>query len=160
HRSNAFQCAPMDTPRKSPVIQRGGQPAVKTPAGAGPVFSVPAWLPSGNACTLAAGSRTDPVEGERHEPEPSAHVIAACRGGNLSLLGQPPLWAFFRPFIGEPVLLSPAFRRRAPERAWPVTPREPATAPIRVKAATIARRLASSGVPSAKPPARASTSFK
>src|SRR5262249_45870485 len=103
HRSNAFRSAPMDTPRKSPVIQRGGHPAVKTPAGAGPVFSVLAWLPSGNACALAAGSRTDPVEGERHEPEPSAHVIAACRGGNLSLLGQTPLLAFFRPVICEPV---------------------------------------------------------
>jgi len=48
----------------------------------------------------------------------------------------------------------------ASERAWSVTTRETVSAPIRVKAATIARLLASSGVPSSNPPARASTSFK
>src|SRR5262249_2387698 len=88
--------------------------------------------------------------------------------GNLSLLGhtlslilpgQPLLLAFFPPFC-ELVMLSSALRRMASERAWSVTTRETVSAPIRVKAATIARLLASSGVPSANPPARASTSFK
>src|SRR5215470_5192954 len=89
--------------------------------------------------------------------------------GNLSLLGhtlplilpgQPLLLAFFPPVVCEPVMLSSALRRMASERAWSVTTRETVSAPIRVKAATIARLLASSGVPSANPPARAPTSFK
>src|SRR5215475_8820107 len=78
----------------------------------------------------------------------------------LILPGQPLLLAFFPPVVCEPVMLSSALRRMASERAWSVTTRETVSAPIRVKAATIARLLDSSGVPSSNPPARASTSFK
>src|SRR5215468_11529293 len=89
--------------------------------------------------------------------------------GNLSLLGhtlslilpgQPLLLAFFPPVVSDPVMLSSALRRMASERAWSVTTRDTVSAPIRVKPATIARLLASSGVPPSNPPARASTSFK
>jgi hypothetical protein len=89
--------------------------------------------------------------------------------GNLSLLGhtlplilpgQPLVLAFFRPVVYEPVMLSSALRRMAFERARSVTTREIVSAPIMVNAATIARLLASSGVPSSNPPTRASTSFK
>src|SRR5439155_14290309 len=59
--------------------------------------------------------------------------------------------AFFRPVVYEPVMLSSALRRMASERAWSVTTRETVSAPIRVKAATIAPLLASSGVPSSNP---------
>ena len=48
---------------------------------AGRLFPKLAWPRSMHICTRAAGSRTDPVEGECHDSEPSAHVIAACRGG-------------------------------------------------------------------------------
>src|SRR5262245_39008264 len=78
----------------------------------------------------------------------------------LVLPGQPLVLAFFRPVVCEPVMLSSALRRMASERAWSVTTRETVSAPIRVNAATSARLLASSGVPSSTPPARASTSFK
>ena len=54
------------------------------------------------------------------------------------LSGQPPLLAFFPPVVCEPVMLSCALRRMASERAWSVTTRETVSAPIRVKAATIA----------------------
>src|SRR5260370_11335846 len=78
----------------------------------------------------------------------------------LVLSGQPLVLAFFRPDVCEPVMLSSALRRMASERAWSVTTRATVSAPIMVNAATIARLLASSGVPSANPPARASTNFK
>src|SRR5262249_23416005 len=78
----------------------------------------------------------------------------------LVLSGQPFVLAFFRPVVCEPVMLFSALRRMASERARSVTTRETVSAPIRVNAATIARLLASSGVPSSNPPARASTSFK
>jgi hypothetical protein len=77
-----------------------------------------------------------------------------------SLPGQPPLLAFFLPVGCEPVMLSCTLRRMASKRARSVTTRETVSAPIRVKAATSARLLASSSVPAANPPASASTSFK
>src|SRR5262249_28410960 len=89
--------------------------------------------------------------------------------GNLSLLGhtlplfvpgQPLLLAFFRPVVCEPVMLSSALRRMAFERARSVTTREIVSAPIMVNAATMARLLASFGVPSPSPPTRASTRFR
>src|SRR5262249_13617593 len=78
----------------------------------------------------------------------------------LVLSDQPLVFAFFRPVVCEPVMLSSALRRIASERAWSVTTRATVSAPIMVNAATISRLLASSGLPSSNPPARASTSFK
>src|SRR5262249_21756944 len=72
----------------------------------------------------------------------------------LVLPGQPLVLAFFPPVVCDPVMLSSALRRMASERAWSVTTRETVSAPIRVNAATSARLLASSGVPSSNPPAR------
>src|SRR5262249_46242412 len=111
-----------------------------------------------------------PAHEARHATGPAENRFLGPGGtpGNLSLLGhtlplilpgQPPLLAFFPPVVCEPVMLSWAPRRMAFERARSVTTRETVSAPIRVKAATIARLLASAGVPSANPPARASTSF-
>src|SRR5208282_750067 len=91
-----------------------------------------------------------------HHPDPVVTTQTHLGGSDRSAQ----VLAFFRPVVYEPVMLSSALRRMASERAWSVTTRETVSAPIRVNAATIARLLASSGVPSARPPARASTSFK
>src|SRR5262249_22601952 len=106
----------------------------------------------GGAAVLAGvASRHRAPGGGKPDPRARRHAwqsLLAWAHASPILPGQPLVLAFFRPADCEPVMLSSALRRMASERAWSVTIRETVSAPIRVKAATIARLLASSGVPS------------
>src|SRR5215471_5896365 len=127
------------------------------------------WKRWSQTCRVAPQcSQESPLDIE-HQAAENRILGPGGTQGNLSLLGhtlplilpgQPLVLDFFRPVVCEPVMLSSALRRMESERALSVTTRETVSAPIRVNAATVARLLTSSGVPSSNPPARASTSFK